>query len=276
MTDLLTGKTGLILGVANKHSICWGIASSAAHAGADLLLGFPNETVGKRVRALAAELNAQSHQCDFAEDESIDQFFKEVDGFLNGRQLDFVVHGVSFSDKAELDGPYLRTSRQNFRTALDISTYSLTALCQRAVPRMSAGGAVLTLTYLGAERVVPNYNVMGVAKAALESSVRYLAHDLGPQGVTVNAISAGPIKTLAASGISGLRSIIKWNAMNAPLQRNTTIEEVGDAALFCLSDLGRGMTGEILHIDNGYHTTGVVAPSRREAFENVMFQGTRD
>ncbi|WP_153771096.1 enoyl-ACP reductase [Labrenzia sp. CE80] len=273
MTDVLNGKTGIILGVANKHSICWGIANVASRAGADLLLGFPNETVGKRVRVLAAELSAQSHQCDVAEDESIDRFFNEVDVFLDGRPLDFVVHGVSFSEKEELDGPYLRTSRQNFRTALDISTYSLTAVCQRVAPRMSDGGSILTLTYLGAERVVPNYNVMGVAKAALEASVRYLAHDLGPQGVTVNAISAGPIKTLAASGISGLRSIIKWNAMNAPLQRNTTIEEVGDAALFCLSDLGRGMTGEVLHIDNGYHTVGVVAPSRREAFEHAMFQG---
>ncbi|MES0811787.1 enoyl-ACP reductase [Roseibium sp. SCPC15] len=270
MNNLFEGKTGLVLGVANKHSLCWGIASALSGSGAGLLLSYAHDTVGKRVRGLAEELQATCLECDVSSDDSLDRFFVQVSETLNGRPLDFVVHGVSFSDKRELDGPYLDTSRSNFQVALDVSAYSLTALCQRAVPLMTNGGSILTLTYLGAEKVVPNYNVMGVAKAALEASVRYLAHDLGPSGITVNAISAGPIKTLAASGISGLRSLIKWNAMNAPLRRNTTIEEVGDAALFCLSHLGRGMTGEVLHIDSGFHTTGIVARANRAVIDQTM------
>ncbi|MEM9629777.1 MAG: SDR family oxidoreductase [Pseudomonadota bacterium] len=270
MNKLFEGKTGLILGVANKHLLCCGIANALCASGAELILGYANDTVGKHVRELAEDLGATCLECDVSSDESLDRFFAQVSINLNGRPLDFVVHRVSCSDKRELDGPFLDTSRFDFQLVFDVSVYSLTALCQRAALLMTNGGSILTLTNLGDERVTPNHGVTGVAEAALEASVRYLAHDLGPAGITVNAISAGPNKTAAAPGVSGLGSLINWNAMNAPLRRNRTIEEIGDAALFCLSKLGRCMTGEVLHIDSGFPTTGIVARANKAANEQTM------
>lgn len=257
---LLTGKRGLIMGVANDRSLAWGIAEAAAAHGAQLALSYPNDAVGRRVATLAKQLDkAALLQCDVGSDEDLDRLTAELAALWQDEPLDFVVHAVSWSDKNELSGPYLQTSRENFRTALDLSCYSLTAVAQRVAPLMRAGGCILTLSYLGAERVVPNYNVMGLAKAALEASVRYLAVDLGGRNIRVNAISAGPIKTLASSGISGMRHLIKWAGLNAPMKRNTTIEDVGRAALSLISDLGQGITGEIVHVDNGYNVVGMVA-----------------
>ncbi len=261
MTDpkpLMEGKRGLIMGVANDRSIAWGIASALAQHGAELAFTYQGDALAKRVRPLAEQAGAKLViPCDVADEDSIDAAFAAVaDAWDN---LDFVVHAIAFSDKNELDGKYIDTSRANFLRSMDISCYSFTAVARRAVPLMKEGGSLLTLSYLGAERVIPHYNVMGVAKAALEASVRYLAVDVGGQGIRVNAISAGTIKTLAASGIGDFRYIMKWNEYNAPMRRNVTIQDVGGAALFLMSDLGAGVSGEVLHVDAGYHCVGMMS-----------------
>jgi enoyl-[acyl-carrier protein] reductase I len=254
----LKGKRGLIMGVANERSIAWGIAKAAIAAGAELAFTYQGDALEKRVRPLAESVNSKIIlPCDVTDDVSIDATFKAIE--KEWGQLDFVVHAIAFSDKNELDGQYLNTTRANFTKTMDISVYSFTSVAQRAVPLMKDGGSLVTLTYYGAERVMPHYNVMGVAKAALEASVRYLAADLGSKNIRVNAISAGPIKTLAASGIGDFRFILKWNELNAPLKRNVTIEDVGRSGLFLLSDLGSGVTGEVLHVDSGYHTVGMLS-----------------
>jgi enoyl-[acyl-carrier protein] reductase I len=256
---LMRGKRGLVFGVANNRSIAWGIAKAAAGAGASLGLSYQGDALKKRVEPLAAEIGAQViGHCDVSDGTTIDAVFAEADRLLG--PLDFLVHAIAFSDKEELDGRYVDTSADNFSRTLLISCYSFTALAQRAEKRMPNGGSLLTLTYYGAEKWMPHYNVMGVAKAGLEASVRYLAADLGEKNIRVNAISAGPIKTLAASGIGDFRYILKWNENNSPLRRSTTIEEVGDAALYLLSDLGRAVTGEIHHVDSGYHIVGMKHP----------------
>lgn len=258
ISSLMAGKKGLIMGVANDRSIAWGIAKAAHAQGAELAFTYQGDALEKRVRPLAEEVGSQIVvPCDVTDEASIDATFKEIEAKWG--KLDFVVHAIAFSDKSELDGLYLNTTRANFLKTMDISVYSFTAVCQRAVPLMNDGGSLLTLTYYGAERVMPHYNVMGVAKAALEASVRYLATDLGKDNIRVNAISAGPIKTLAASGIGDFRYILKWNELNSPLKRNVTIEDVGNSGLYLLSDLGAGVTGEVLHVDAGYHTVGMVA-----------------
>ena len=254
--NLMAGKKGLIMGVANNRSIAWGIAKAAAAQGAEIALTYQGDALKKRVEPLAAQLGSQLVlPCDVTDTASVDSLFAEL-GRTWGK-LDFLVHAIAFSDKAELDGRYVDTSEQNFTQTLLISCYSLTALAARAEKLMSAGGSILTLTYYGAEKVMPHYNVMGVAKAALEASVRYLAADLGKGGIRVNAVSAGPIKTLAASGISDFRYILKWNEYNSPLRRTVTIEEVGAAGVYLLSDLSRGVTGEVHHVDAGYHVQGM-------------------
>ncbi len=257
-TGLMQGKRGLIMGLANDKSIAWGIAQAVAGHGAELAFSYQGEALKKRVEPLAESLG-QPHlyECDVASDESIDALFTALKAEWG--QLDFLVHAISFADKNELRGRYVDTSRAGFALAMDISVYSFTAVCQRAAAMMGPGGSLLTLTYFGAERVMPHYNVMGVAKAGLEASVKYLAEDLGKDGIRVNAISAGPIKTLAASGIGDLRYIMRWNELNSPLRRNVTQEEVGKAALYLLSDLGSGTTGENLHVDAGYHVVGMKA-----------------
>ncbi len=257
-SPLMAGKRGLIMGVANDRSIAWGIASACAEQGAELAFTFQGEALARRVKPLAESVRSELVlPCDVTDEASIDAVFETLNEAWGS--LDFVVHAIAFSDKSELDGLYLDTSRENFLKTMDISCYSLTAVAQRAVPMMASGGSILTLTYYGAERVMPHYNVMGVAKAALEASVRYLAVDLGGRGIRVNAISAGPIKTLAASGIGDFRYILKWNELNAPLKRNVTTDEVGGSGLYLLSDLGAGVTGEVHHVDCGYHTVGMVA-----------------
>ena len=256
-TNLMQGKRGLIMGVANDRSISWGIAKACADAGAELAFTYQGEALEKRVRPLAESVGSNFlMSCDVTNDDSVDAVFEKIKEEWGS--IDFVVHGIAFSDKSELDGLYLNTSRDNFLKTMDISVYSFTSVAQRAVPLMNDGGSLLTLTYYGAERVMPHYNVMGVAKAALEASVRYLAADLGKDNIRVNAISAGPIKTLAASGIGDFRFILKWNELNAPMQRNVTIEDVGNSGLYMLSELGSGVTGEVLHVDSGYHTVGMV------------------
>jgi enoyl-[acyl-carrier protein] reductase I len=253
---LLAGKKGLVMGVANDRSIAWGIAAAAAEGGAELAFTYQGEALKKRVEPLAQKAGSSMVMpCDVTDAASMDAVFDELK--TSWGSLDFLVHAIAFSDKQELTGDYLDTSPENFARTLDISCYSFTALATRAAPLMTDGGSLITLTYLGAERVIPHYNVMGVAKAALEASVRSLAVDMGAQNVRVNAISAGPIKTLAASGIGDFRYILKWNELNAPLRRTVTIEEVGNAALFLLSDLGSGVTGEVLHVDAGYHVVGM-------------------
>lgn len=253
---LLKGKKGLIMGLANDKSIAWGIAKALAAHGAQLAFNYQGDALHKRVEPLAASLGSSMvYPCDVTDDASMDAMFSEIE--REWGQLDFLVHAIAFSDKNELKGDYVDTSLGNFLSSMHISCYSFTALAKRAYPLMHDGGSMLTLTYLGAERHVPHYNVMGVAKAALEASVRYLAMDLGKHNIRVNAISAGPIKTLAASGIGDFRYILKWNELNAPIQRNVTIEEVGGSALYLLSDLGAGVTGEVLHVDNGYHIVGM-------------------
>lgn len=255
---LMAGKRGLIMGVANERSIAWGIAKTLAEHGAEIAFTFQGEALEKRVRPLAQSLGAQIVvNCDVADEGSVDQVFERLR--TDWGKLDFLVHAIAYSDKEELKGKYVDTSRANFLRTLDISCYSFTALCRQAVPLMSDGGSLLTLSYFGAERVMPHYNVMGVAKAALEASVRYLAADLGGQNIRVNAISAGPIKTLAASGIGDFRYILKWNQYNSPLKRNVTIEEVGGAGLYLLSPLSSGVTGEVHHVDCGYHVVGMKA-----------------
>ncbi len=255
---LLSGKRGLVMGVANERSLAWGIARAAAAHGGELAFTYQGEALAKRVGPLAESVgSALVLPCDVTDDDSIAAVFDTVGERWGG--LDFLVHAIAFSDKDELKGRYVDTSAENFARTLQISCYSFTALCRRAVPLMGDGGSLLTLSYAGAERVVPHYNVMGVAKAALEASVRYLAADLGGQGIRVNAISAGPIKTLASSGIGDFRYILKWNQYNAPLKRNITIDDVGGAALYLLSDLSAGVTGEVHHVDAGYHVVGMKA-----------------
>lgn len=255
---LMAGKRGLIMGVANDRSIAWGIAKAVADQGAELAFTFQGDALEKRVRPLADSVGSKLVlPCDVSDDAALDEVFKTIE--KEWGKIDFIVHAIAFSDKNELDGLYVNTTRANFQRTMDISIYSFTAVCQRAMPLMKDGGSLLTLSYYGAERVMPHYNVMGVAKAGLEASVRYLAADLGPQNIRVNAISAGPIKTLAASGIGDFRFILKWNELNAPLRRNVTIEDVGSSGLFLLSDLGSGVTGEIMHVDAGYNIIGMAA-----------------
>ncbi len=250
---LLDGKLGLVLGIANKRSIAWGIAQAVAREGARLAVTYQGERLEENVRDLALALkDPLILPCDVTRDEDLDALMESVRGEFGA--LDFVVHGAAYALREELDGEFLNTSREGYRIAQDISAYSLTALARRAVPLMEGrGGSIVTLTYLGGERVVPHYNVMGVAKAALEMSVRYLANDLGPRGIRVNAISAGPIKTLAASGVHGLSKMLESHRTYAPLRKNTEQEEVGDAALFLVSHLSRGVTGEVIHVDGGFH-----------------------
>ncbi|WP_420392041.1 enoyl-ACP reductase FabI [Acuticoccus sp.] len=257
-SGILAGKRGLILGVANKMSIAWGIAQAAREQGAELALTYQGEALKKRVEPLAASLDAiVAGHLDVTDTASVDAVFDHVRAEWGG--LDFVVHAIAFSDKGELTGRYLETSADNFTRSLLVSCYSFTDIARRAEPLMGEGGSLLTLTYYGAEKVMPHYNVMGVAKAALEASVRYLAADLGPSGIRVNALSAGPIKTLAASGIGDFRYILKWNEYNAPLRRSVSTEEVGSAAAYLVSPLARGVTGEVHHVDCGYHVVGMKA-----------------
>ncbi|MFD2738678.1 enoyl-ACP reductase FabI [Sulfitobacter aestuarii] len=256
--NLMQGKRGLVMGLANDKSIAWGIAKTLADAGAELAFSYQGEALKKRVGPLAEQLGSDIVlPCDVADEASMDALFADLGARWDG--LDFIVHAIGFSDKNELRGRYVDTSRGNFTMTMDISVYSFTAIMQRAEKMMRPGASALTLTYYGAEQVMPHYNVMGVAKAALEASVKYLAEDLGKDGIRVNAISAGPIKTLAASGIGDFRYIMKWNEYNSPLRRNVTIDDVGKAALFLLSDLGSGTTGENLHVDAGYHVVGMKA-----------------
>ena len=256
--NLMTGKRGLIMGLANDKSIAWGIARACADQGAELAFSYQGEALKKRVEPLAAEVGSNLlAECDVADEGSLDRLFETLKDRWG--KLDFVVHAIGFSDKNELRGRYVDTSPENFRMTMDISVYSFTAVCRRAAAMMPDGGSLLTLTYYGAERVMPHYNVMGVAKAALEASVRYIAEDLGKDGIRVNAISAGPIKTLAASGIGDFRYILKWNELNSPLRRNVDQTEVGKSALYLLSDLGSGVTGETHHVDAGYHIVGMKA-----------------
>lgn len=256
--NLMQGRRGLIMGLANDKSIAWGIAKACAEAGAEMCFSYQGDALKKRVEPLAAQVGSDFVvECDVADASSIDTLFEEIK--QRWGKLDFIVHAIGFSDKSELRGRYVDTSLNNFRMTMDISVYSFTAVAQRAEKLMTEGGSMLTLTYYGAEQVMPHYNVMGVAKAALEASVMYLAEDLGKDNIRVNAISAGPIKTLAASGIGDFRYIMKWNELNSPLRRNVTTEDVGKSALYLLSDLGSGVTGETLHVDAGYHIVGMKA-----------------
>lgn len=256
--DLLKGKRGLIMGVANDRSIAWGIAAKAHEAGAELAFTFQGDALEKRVRPLAASVNSELvMSCDVTNDDDIDRLFSEIE--QKWGKLDFIVHAIAYSDKAELKGDYYNTTRDNFSRTMDISVYSLTAITQRAQSVLNDGGSILTLTYYGAERVMPHYNVMGVAKAALEASVRYLAADLGERNIRVNSLSAGPVKTLAASGIGDFRYILKWNAYNSPLKRNVSLDDIGGSGVYLLSDLSSGVTGETHHVDCGYHVVGMKA-----------------
>lgn len=256
--QIMAGKRGLIMGLANEKSIAWGIAQAVSEAGADLAFSYQGDALKKRVEPLAAQLGSDVVlPCDVADLASLDDLFADLKERWGS--LDFVVHAIGFSDKNELRGRYVDTSRDNFLMSMDISVYSFTAVAQRAAAMMPDGGSLLTLTYYGSEKVMPHYNVMGLAKAALEASVRYIAEDLGKDAIRCNAISAGPIKTLAASGIGDFRYIMKWNELNSPLRRNVTIDDVGRAALFLLSDLGSGVTAEVLHVDAGYHAVGMKA-----------------
>ena len=256
-TGVLAGKRGLIMGVANDKSIAWGIAQSAAREGAELAFSYQGDVLEKRVAPLAEQVGADMLTCDVTDDASIDALFKALEDKWGS--LDFVVHAIGFSNKDELKGEYLGTSRENFALTMDISVYSFTAVAQRAAPPMNEGGSLVTLTYQGAVKVVPNYNVMGVAKAALEASVLYLAADFGPRGVRVNGLSAGPVRTLAASGIGDFRTMLKWNELNAPLRRNVTIQDVGDACLYLISPWSNGVTGEIHYVDGGANINGMIA-----------------
>ncbi len=256
MTELMKGKRGLIMGLANNKSLAWGIARKLAGAGAELAFSYQGEALAKRVRPLAAELGSDFLiDCDVSDMAALDAAFDQIKARWD--TLDFVVHAIGFSDKNELRGKYVDTSLDNFLMTMNISAYSLVAVAQRAAAMMPEGGSILTLSYYGAEKVIPHYNVMGVAKAALETSVKYLANDLGPDNIRVNAISAGPIKTLAASGIGDFRYILKWNEYNSPLRRNVTIDDVGGAGLYFCSDLSSGVTGETHHVDGGYHVVGM-------------------
>ena len=255
---LLEGKKGLIIGVANKHSIAWAIAQAAAREGAQMLFSYQNERLRENVEELVQTLpGASACVCDVGDDSQIDAMMKQAAEKLG--RLDFLVHSLAFAPREELTGEFVNTTRQGFATALDVSAYSLVAVTRAAMPLMTEGGSVVTLTYLGSERVVPHYNVMGVAKAALEATVRYLAHDLGPKNIRVNAVSAGPIKTLAARGVSGISKMVDHHRAFAPLRRATEQGEVGDTALFLVSPLGRGITGEVIYVDGGYHILGSLA-----------------
>ena len=267
---LLAGKRGLVMGVANERSIAWGIARALSRHGAELAFTYQGGAMAKRVKPLAASLGASIvEDCDVTDAASVDAAFDAV-GKAWGA-LDFLVHAIAFSDRKELSGRYIDTSPENFSMTMNVSCYSFTAICRRAEALMGNGGGILTMTYYGAEKVTPHYNVMGVAKAALEASVRYLAVDLGGKNIRVNAISAGPIRTLAASGIGDFRYILNWNELNSPLKRNTTTDEVGGAAVYLLSDLGRGVTGEVHHVDSGYHVVGMKAV---DAPDISVIQGT--
>lgn len=257
---LMTGRRGLVMGVANDHSIAWGIASKLAEHGATLAFTYQTGGMEKRVRPLAESVGEHPIvvPCDVSSDADLDAVFARLAEEWNG--LDFVVHAVAYSDKEELKGEYLATSRGNFARTLDISCYSFTAVAQRAAAMMGEGGSLVTLSYAGAERVMPSYNVMGVAKAALEASVRYLATDLGPRGIRVNAISAGPMRTLAGAAVGGARFVYKWQGENSPLRRNITLDDVGGAGLYLLSELSAGVTGEVHYVDSGYHVIGMAAP----------------
>jgi enoyl-[acyl-carrier protein] reductase I len=258
MAGIMSGKRGLIMGVANDRSLAWGIAKAIAEQGGEIAFSFQGEALEKRVRPLAESLGvARLYECDVSDEASMDAAFAAL--AADWPTIDFLVHAIGFSDKNELRGRYVDTSAENFALTMNISVFSFTAVAQRALPMMPNGGAMLTLTYYGAEKVIPHYNVMGVAKAALETSVKYLAMDLGPNKVRVNAISAGPIKTLAASGIGDFRYIQKWNEYNSPLRRNVTIEDVGGAGVYLLSHLASGVTGEIHHVDAGYNVIGMKA-----------------
>jgi enoyl-[acyl-carrier protein] reductase I len=255
---LMSGKRGLIMGLANERSLAWGITQALASQGAELAFTYQNEVMEKRVRPLAEKVGAaEVLECDVGDEASVEATFAAL-GKAWGK-VDFVVHAIAYSDKTELDGEYIDTTAANFANTMNISCYSFTAVCRAAKKLMTDGGSIITLTYAGSERVVPHYNVMGVAKAALEASVRYLAVDLGRSDIRVNAISAGPIRTLAASGIGDFRYILKWNELNAPLKRNVTIEDVGGAGLYLLSDLSTGVTGEVHHVDCGYNVIGMKA-----------------
>jgi enoyl-[acyl-carrier protein] reductase I len=255
---LLEGKRGLIIGIANKHSIAWAIAQSAVREGARLTFNYQNDRLKENVQELAQTIDgAKIFPCDVSRDDEIAALMKNVEAELEG--LDFLVHSVAFAPREELAGEFINTSRQGFMTALDVSAYSFVALARAALPLMREGGSMITLTYLGSERVVPHYNVMGVAKAALEATVRYLAADLGPLGIRVNAISAGPIRTLAARGVSGISKMVDHHREVAPLRRATEQSEVGDTGLFLLSSLSRGITGEVIYVDGGYHILGTLA-----------------
>jgi len=258
LSQLMKGKRGLIMGLANDRSLAWGIARALGDQGAELAFSYQGEALEKRVRPLAGELGSDMLiDCDVSSMDALDAAFDEIGKKWD--KLDFLVHAIGYSDKNELRGKFVDTSMDNFLMTMNISVYSFVAVAQRARKMMSAGGSLLTLTYYGSEKVIPHYNVMGVAKSALDTSVKYLAADLGPEGIRVNAISAGPIKTLAASGIGDFRYIMKWNEYNSPLRRNVTIEDVGGAGLYLLSDLASGVTGEIHHVDAGYNVVGMKA-----------------
>jgi enoyl-[acyl-carrier protein] reductase I len=266
---IMEGKRGLIMGVANDRSIAWGIAKAVSDAGAELAFTYQGDALKKRVEPLAESVNSSLVMpCDVTDEDSMEKVFDTLE--KEWGSIDFVVHAIAFSDKSELEGQYLDTSRENFQRTMDISVYSFTAVAQRASRIMNENGSLLTLTYYGSERVMPHYNVMGVAKAALEASVRYLAADLGAKGIRVNAISAGPIKTLAASGIGDFRYILKWNELNAPLRRNITNEEVGNSGLFLLSDMSNGITGEIMRVDAGYHIVGMCSVDAAEGTAELL------
>ncbi|MDA8802508.1 enoyl-ACP reductase FabI [Amylibacter sp.] len=255
---IMDGKRGLIMGVANKQSMAWGIAQACSEQGAEMAFSYQGDALKKRVGPLAESIGCDIIlECDVTNEESMDKLFSDLENKWG--KIDFVVHAIGFSDKNELRGRYVDTTAENFRMTMDISVYSFTAVAQRAEKIMNDGGSMLTLTYYGAEQVMPHYNVMGVAKAALEASIKYLAEDLGKDGIRVNAISAGPVKTLAASGIGDFRYILKWNELNSPLRRNIDIDDVGKSAMYLLSDLSSGVTGENLHVDAGYHVVGMKA-----------------
>jgi enoyl-[acyl-carrier protein] reductase I len=257
--SLLQGKRGLIMGVANERSLAWGIAAACAAQGAELAFTYQGDALGRRVRPLAESVGSSLVlPCDVADDATMDAAFAEIETSWGG--LDFLVHAIGFADKQYLRGRYVDTPREAFLQALDISCFSFTTVCRRAAALMSNGGSLLTLSYLGAERVMPHYNVMGIAKAALEASVRYLSLDLGAQGIRVNAISAGPVKTLAASGIGDFRYILRWNQLNSPMERNVGVDEVGNAGVYLLSPLSSAVTGEVHHVDCGYHVIGMKNP----------------
>lgn len=274
-TKLMAGKKGLIMGVANDRSIAWGIAKACADHGAELAFTYQGEALERRVRPLADTVSAPIvAECDVTSPDSMDALFQTISDTWG--ELDFVVHAIAYSDKEELKGKYVNTSRENFLNSMDISVFSFTDVARRSAPLMKEGGSLLTLSYYGAEQVMPHYNVMGVAKAALEASVRYMAADLGPDGIRVNAISAGPIKTLAASGIGDFRVILKWNELNSPLHRNVTIEDVGNSGLYLLSDLSRGVTGEVHHVDSGYHVVGMLATDNAVPLAELLLQYKKD